>query len=165
MASHPTIGDYRKWPHDTAREVDWIIGACLLVRNSVVKQVGGFDEKFFMYAEESDWQRRIKNAGWTIAFTPAAVVTHLGGASGNAERPKINRIFFQSLDYYEKKHHGLLGLIALRLAMILGCSMRFFAWLSRADFPPWKPREACRRKVKLLSWLVFRQSTHWRVPV
>jgi GT2 family glycosyltransferase len=52
-------------------------GACMLVRREAYDQVGGFDEGFFMYSEETDWQRRMKNKGFRIVFTPAAQVTHL----------------------------------------------------------------------------------------
>jgi GT2 family glycosyltransferase len=156
------VGDYRHWGHDEEREVEWAIGACLLVRKKVVEEVGGFDETFFMYSEEADWQRRIRNAGWTIAFTPAAVVTHLGGASGKTEKAKINRHFFESLDYYERKHHGLMGLMLLRMAMIIGCSMRACLWIVAAILPGRRARALS--KVKLHAWLIARQAAFWRIP-
>lgn len=159
--NHRVLGDYRRWAHDQERNVDWVVGACMLVRRTTYEQVGGFDERFFMYAEEADWQRRMRDAGWEVAFTPAAEVTHLGGASGAAEKPRINRHFFESLDYYELKHHGKAGLVALRLAMAVGCLGRALGWagvylLSR------KRRPVASAKVRLMSWLVVRQTTHWR---
>ena len=159
----PLVGDYRRWGHDEEREVAWAIGACLLVRKKVVEEVGGFDETFFMYAEEADWQRRIRNAGWTIAFTPAAVVTHLGGASGQAEKAKISRHFFESLDYYERKHHGVAGLMMFRMAMVVGCSMRAIMWTAAAVIPA--KRGNALSKVKLHAWLVGRQASFWRIPL
>jgi GT2 family glycosyltransferase len=161
FADHRFLGDYRHWAHDSLRNVDWVIGACLLLRRNVFSQVGGFDEKFFMYSEEADWQRRIRDAGWDIAFIPDAVVTHLGGASGASEPARINRHFFESLDYYEYKHHGLFGLVFFRLAMIVGCSMRAMLWTIMLVFP--KRRTAARAKTRLLSWLVVRQLTHWHI--
>jgi GT2 family glycosyltransferase len=156
------LGDYRRWPHDTARNVDWVIGACMLIRKEVYDQVGGFDERFFMYAEESDWQLRIKQAGWQIAFTPNAQVTHLAGASATgdskpAPQARINPVFFNSLDYYQRKHHGILGLLSLRLAMILGCSLRFCLWLAASLIP--SRRAAATQKRKLHAWLIRRQLT------
>jgi len=156
------LGDYRKWGHDAERKVDWVIGACLLVRRKAYEQVGGFDERFFMYAEESDWQRRMRDAGWEIAFTPVARVTHLGGASGATDKPTINRHFFQSLDYYELKHHGPLGLMAVRGAMILGSLLRLPLWAGVLALMP-KRRHVAAAKLKLLSWLVWRQATHWKI--
>ena len=92
---HPVLGDYRRWAHDSERQVDWIVGACMLVRREVVEQVGGFDEAFFLYAEETDWQRRMRDGGWEIAFTPAAEVTHLGGASGASEQARDQPAFLR----------------------------------------------------------------------
>ena len=51
------IGDYRRWPHDSVRAVDSVIGAYMLVRRQAFEQTGGFDEAFFMYQEETDWQK------------------------------------------------------------------------------------------------------------
>jgi GT2 family glycosyltransferase len=163
MKRHPSIDDYRFWAHDSERSVDFVIGACILVRRSVYEQVGGFDERFFMYAEESDWMYRMRRAGWQISFTPTAVVTHLGGASGAADKPKINRVFFESLDYYELKHHGFAGLLSLRMAMTIGCTIRAGLWTAVMAVSS-KRRELARSKAKLLAWLAVRQSTCWRLP-
>jgi GT2 family glycosyltransferase len=154
-------GDYRHWPHDRLREVDFVIGACLLVRRQVVEQVGGFDEEFFMYSEEADWQKRIWQAGWTILFEPNAVVTHLAGGSGASDRPRINAHFFDSLDYYELKHHGVLGLTMLRLAMLVGCSLRAVLWAAMC-LVPGRSRSAWA-KLKMHLWLIRRQATDWRM--
>jgi GT2 family glycosyltransferase len=163
MKRHPSIDDYRFWAHDSERNVDFVIGACILVRRSVYEQVGGFDERFFMYAEESDWMYRMRRAGWQISFTPTAVVTHLGGASGATDKPKINRVFFESLDYYELKHHGFAGLLSLRMAMTIGCTIRAGLWTAVMAVSS-KRRELARSKAKLLAWLAVRQSTCWRLP-
>jgi len=164
FANHSLLGDYRHWPHNTLRSVDWVIGACLLVRREVFSQVGGFDEKFFMYSEEADWQRRIRDGGWDIVFVPGAVVTHLGGASGASEPARINRHFFESLDYYEYKHHGLLGLVLLRLAMIVGCFTRGLLWLVMlVAFP--RRRVVARSKLRMHWWLVLRQLSHWSLQL
>ena len=162
--NHPVVGDYSRWSHDADRLVEWVIGACVVVRREVLDQVGGFDERFFMYAEETDWQRRIRAAGWQIGFTPDAVVTHVGGASGVADLPRIKAGFFESLDRYEHKHHGWPGLVALRGAMAVGSVLRAVlwsaCWLLR---PSWRPLAGA--KLKLHLWLVARQVTRWRALV
>jgi GT2 family glycosyltransferase/glycosyltransferase involved in cell wall biosynthesis len=158
---HSWLGDYRRWGHDSARLVEWIVGACMLVRREVVEQVGGFDETFFLYAEETDWQRRIRDGGWEIAFTPSAEVTHLGGGSGASERVRVNGNFFDSLDRYERKHHGLAGLISLRCAMIVGCGLRAALWAITWLLRPQRRAQA-GSKARLHSWLFLRQATHWR---
>ncbi len=153
------LGDYQRWPHDAEREVDWAVGACLLVRRSAYERVGGFDERFFLYAEETDWQRRMRDAGGTVVFTPAAVVTHRGGASGGGD---VNGHFFDGLDRYGRKHHGPAGVVAVRAAMVVGCFARLWLWagvwlggISRAG-----RRARAAGKVKLMAWLCVRQLTH-----
>jgi len=111
-----------RFDYGCACEVDFVSGACMLVRALVVKQTAGFDEDFFMYSEETDWQRRMKKAGWRVGFEPSAVVTHLGGGSQVAD--KINPEFFRSLDRYVCKHHGRLGLLLFQAAMGVGAIVR-----------------------------------------
>jgi GT2 family glycosyltransferase len=162
LPHHPHFGDYSRWAHDEERAVDFVIGACMLVRREVYEQIGGFDEEFFLYAEETDWQRRMTDKGWKIVFTPQAQVTHLGGASGASEKVKVNSHFFEGLDRYERKHHGLGGLLVLRLAMTLGCLARAVAWTLVMLARPGR-RRAARSKVRMNSWLLLRQMTHWRL--
>lgn len=154
------LGDYRTWAHDQERVVDWVVGACMLVRREAYEQVGGFDERFFMYSEEADWQRRMRDSGWQIAFTPAAAVQHLGGASGANEPARVNRHFFQSLDRYELKHHGWAGLLLFRVAMAVGSTLRALLWTAVWISMPAR-RSIARSKVKLHTWLVARQLTRW----
>ncbi len=70
------------WRHDQARSVDWAVGAALLMRRSALDVVGGFDERFFMYAEDLEWGWRVHERGYETWFEPAALVRHVGNASG-----------------------------------------------------------------------------------
>ena len=74
------------WAHDEERTVDFLIGACLLLRAEALHEVGGFDERFWMYAEEADLQQRLRARGWKVIFTPAATVTHVGSGSSRTHR-------------------------------------------------------------------------------
>jgi N-acetylglucosaminyl-diphospho-decaprenol L-rhamnosyltransferase len=67
--------------HDEERPVDWAMGACMLVRRDALADVGGFDERYFLFSEEVDWMRRAADRGWSCVFTPAARCVHVGGAS------------------------------------------------------------------------------------
>lgn len=69
------------WDHQDRRAVDWVSGACMLVRRRAWEQVGGFDPAYFMYLEDVDLCWRIGRAGWGVAFEPAAEVVHVQGAS------------------------------------------------------------------------------------
>jgi GT2 family glycosyltransferase len=70
------------WDHATIREVDWVSGSCLLHRRVVLNQIGGLDERFFMYCEDVDFCLRAKQAGWKIHYHPVMrVLHHIGGSS------------------------------------------------------------------------------------
>ena len=151
LRHHAAFDDYRGWDHAIEREVDFVIGACLLLRRKVYERVGGFDERFFMYQEEADWQRRVHEAGWTVAFTPSAEAVHLAGASGRAEPVRISGHFFESLDKYVLKHHGVLGFLLVRSAMLVGCSARALGWTAIALAAPRRRQAAVQR-----AWQHFR---------
>ena len=71
------------WRSETSetREVDWLSGACMLVRRSAFEQVGGMDERFFLYWEDADLCKRLAGRGWRIVYFPAVTIEHAGGAS------------------------------------------------------------------------------------
>ena len=69
------------WDHSTPGEVDWVSGSCFLVRRSAFDSVRGFDERYFMYAEDVDLCWRLQQAGWRVAYEPAGRVVHHGGVS------------------------------------------------------------------------------------
>jgi GT2 family glycosyltransferase len=64
-----------------AMEVDWIVGACVMLRARALKDVGLLDERFFMYGEEIDLQWRLRRAGWRVMLLPGVHVVHYGGQS------------------------------------------------------------------------------------
>lgn len=66
----------KDFDHRSTREVDWLLGACLLVRRAALKEVGGMDERFFLYFEDVDWCRRFWEAGWKVVYVPAAKFSH-----------------------------------------------------------------------------------------
>jgi N-acetylglucosaminyl-diphospho-decaprenol L-rhamnosyltransferase len=71
------------WDHVSARTVDWVSGACFLVRRSAWEVVGGFDQAYFMYLEDVDLCWRLGRAGWAVAYEPAAQVVHVQGVSAD----------------------------------------------------------------------------------
>jgi N-acetylglucosaminyl-diphospho-decaprenol L-rhamnosyltransferase len=105
-------------PDDVIQAVDWVVGACLLVRRETYRQVGGLDEGFFMYSEEMDWCRRIKMAGWQVVYLPTATVLHHEGKSSE-QVVAARHIYFQSSKVrYFRKHHGQLQAAALRVFLL-----------------------------------------------
>lgn len=106
-APRRVLDDYyaRDLPDDAVSEVDWVVGAALMVRREAYERVGGLDETFFMYSEELDWCRRIRDAGWKVVYFPRARVVHHEGRSSE-QVPAATHIRFQrsKVRYFEKYH-------------------------------------------------------------
>jgi N-acetylglucosaminyl-diphospho-decaprenol L-rhamnosyltransferase len=64
------------WDHAEVRDVDWMLGGALLVRRSAYEDVGGMDERFFLYFEDVDWCSRMQRRGWRVTYVPHAVMIH-----------------------------------------------------------------------------------------
>jgi N-acetylglucosaminyl-diphospho-decaprenol L-rhamnosyltransferase len=64
------------WDHDSERQVDWVLGACMMVRRAAYESLGGMDERFFLYLEDVDWCYRMTKHGWQVHYVPSAVMTH-----------------------------------------------------------------------------------------
>ncbi len=87
--------------------VDWAVGAALFLRREIWEQVGGLDESFFMYFEETDWCRRVANAGWKIHYLPMAKVIHYEGqSSGQVIAARMARFQRSKIRYAEKWFGG-----------------------------------------------------------
>lgn len=100
-------------------EVDFLQGSCLLMRRSVLDAVGLLDEQFFMYFEETDLCRRVRDAGWTVAYVPGAVVTHLGGSGASLYSGARLRDFHRSFLIYLRKHETPFRRSVMRLLLLL----------------------------------------------
>src|SRR5437773_2360035 len=99
---------------DAVREVDWAHSAALLVRREAGAQVGWLDPGFFVYSDEVDFCKRLRDAGWTILYVPAAeAVHHEQLATGAASERRIVE-FSRNRDRYVRKHHGPLAARAVR---------------------------------------------------
>lgn len=66
----------KDYDHSQITDVDWLMGACLLIRTKALKQVGGMDERFFLYFEDVDWCRRFWEKGWRVVYMPKAHFSH-----------------------------------------------------------------------------------------
>jgi N-acetylglucosaminyl-diphospho-decaprenol L-rhamnosyltransferase len=94
---------------------EWVSGACMLVRRSALEAIGGFDEGFFLYCEDTDLCRRLSDAGWGVCFEPAAVARHEGGVS--APRTSLQAVLAASRVRYARKHSSR-GSAALETVVI-----------------------------------------------
>jgi GT2 family glycosyltransferase len=87
------------------REVDWVSGACLLIRRRDLEAVGLFDERFFMYTEDVDLCARVRANRRKVLFTPEAEIVHLRGRSVATARSATQTAYRRShLAFYEKHH-------------------------------------------------------------
>ena len=94
--------------------VDWIAGTCMAVRRRTLEEIGGMDERFFMYFEDADLCRRVREAGWLVYYLPTIEVLHHSGAS-SGDRPRAIWNLHKSAFLYHRKHgpYGPLGLYSL----------------------------------------------------
>ncbi len=88
------------------RAVPWVLGAALAIRRKPFEAIGGFDESFFLYAEEIDLCYRLRAAGWETHFTPEAAIIHVGGASTRQRRAEMALQFFRSLTHFYRCHYS-----------------------------------------------------------
>ncbi|MEI5583919.1 MULTISPECIES: glycosyltransferase [unclassified Agromyces] len=105
------------------RDPTYVIGSVLLLRAEALAQVGGFDERFFLYAEEADWAFRAHRLGWRHAAVPAARAVHVGAGTGGDPRRREAH-FHASQERYLRKHYGALGWQWARIGQWLGASAR-----------------------------------------
>jgi hypothetical protein len=100
------------------QEVDWVVGACLLIRRETWAAVGSLDENIFMYSEELDWCRRARDKGWKVMYLPSARVVHHEAQSSNQVSGSRHLYFNSSKVYYFRKHHGPLVGESIRVFLL-----------------------------------------------
>lgn len=123
-------------------EPAFLSGAVLLLRREALSSVGGFDERFFLYAEETDWQRRAVNAGWSVRLVSDVQAVHIGGGTSTDSAARESA-FHASQELYIRKWFGVLGWCSYRTAVIAGSLVRLLA-------PRHVRRDAARRLVLYL---------------
>ena len=128
-----------------AFEVDFALGATMMLKRAVIEQSGMFDEDFFLYCEEVDWAWRIRKLGWRILCVPTAHVTHIGGGSTSQVRPESLIHLWQSrLLLYEKHYPNWKYDLARRL-VALGMRRKLRV-LDAADA---EMRAACQKVIEM----------------
>ena len=126
---------------EQTQPVDWLAGASLMLRRSVLEEVGVFDEGFFLYFEETDLCRRARNAGWRADYVRDAEVMHIGSVSTGAKRwSRQPGYWFDSRRRYFVKHRGRVGAAGATLARLAGGAI----WQARRIIQR-KPRAGSER--------------------
>ena len=113
------VYDMPAWSTTSARAVDVIQGACLLVRREALEQVGLLDEDYFIYTEEVDLCYRIRKANWTLSWVPSADVVHYGGQSTRQVAAEMFLRLYESKVIFFRKHRGRLSGFGYKLVLLL----------------------------------------------
>jgi GT2 family glycosyltransferase len=126
----------RQWDYSTERDVDLVVGAAMFIRTPVFRELGGFDERFFLYHEEIDFAHRLRDRGMRVVFLPQCVVTHLGESGGSRKtwgksgvlgwRQRSRRLYWIKRHgplWYYSLSAALVGRYVLYLAIVAGVVM------------------------------------------
>lgn len=106
------------WDQRDSRRVDAATGACLFLRRAALADVGPFDERFFVYYEETDWLIRAKRRGWQTVFLPTVEATHASAGSSPDVRSRPSLLLLESQHRYARKHFGPVTAALLRTALV-----------------------------------------------
>jgi GT2 family glycosyltransferase len=110
------------------REVDFVQGSCLVVRQSAIERVGLLDEQFFMYFEETDWCFRIKQAGGSVMYVPQAEIVHFGGGEkAHYDEQRVLHFHSSLFRFYAKHHTPAKGLV-MKAIVALRSLIRIVFW-------------------------------------
>lgn len=120
------FGAYRMsyWGMDDLREVDSVMGACMILRAEAIHKVGGLDERYFMYSEEMDLCYRLRQAGWKVRYFPSPRAVHIwGGSSRRVPQQTFLRLFRSRVMFF-RKHYGRLNAVAYQLLLFFSSLVR-----------------------------------------
>ncbi|WP_435736857.1 glycosyltransferase [Cellulosimicrobium sp. PMB13] len=131
------LGRLRRTPADKS----FVVGSVLLLSADALAVVGPFDERFFLYAEETDWAYRANVVGWRHVVDHDVVAVHLGGAT-SADATRRDTHFYASQEHFQRKHFGTLGWSVARTGAVVGAAARSVA--ARGD-----ARRAARSRLRL----------------
>jgi N-acetylglucosaminyl-diphospho-decaprenol L-rhamnosyltransferase len=109
------------WDHEESREIDWVSGACFLIRRETWDALGGFDPRYFMYMEDVDLCWRAGRFGWRVVYEPRAEVVHAQGVSADARPYRMILAHHRSMVQFAERstsgvERGLLPLVAIGVA-------------------------------------------------
>lgn len=149
---------------DTPTKCDWVAGASMLIRYTVIEKIGLMDEQYFLYFEETDYCLQANKAGWECWYVPSSQVIHyVGRSTGVISGDNLNRrrprYWFKSRQYYFLKNHGLLYTLAADLSWGMGFTILTFRnfILGRKGGDPENMLKDFWRNSIFLSWLDRKQ--------
>ncbi len=153
--ARPGFPTYDEAASRHSADVDWVGGACMLVRSVALREIGGFDTGYHMYSEEMDLCRRLRDQGWSIRYEPAAVALHHGGRSTDLVPERRAADLWSSRLQFHARHASSGRVVALRVVLGAAYAARAMLWsaaalLSKRDKRRQKARSA--RRVVRVAW-------------
>lgn len=141
------------WSHNSEREVDVILGCCMLMPREAIEQIGLFDEQFVLFLDETDLCKRLRQAGWKVFFTPKAEMVHYYSETVKRMGRERLRTYLESKFRYFKKHHGKDQAYVIRITYLLGITLRIVGWAIVGIVRP-GTRETAKEKLRVY-WEVY----------
>jgi len=122
----PVFGKFRMsyWDFDSYREVDWLMGAVMILRKEAVDQVGPLDEDYFMYSEEMDLCYRLNKASWKVSYIPEASATHIWGGTSRQNKELAFIRLYKSRVMFSRKHYGYFTTFLYKMVLFIGSLIR-----------------------------------------
>jgi GT2 family glycosyltransferase len=129
--------------YDRGGPIEWATGAILAVAGRARSVVGDWDESFFLYSEEVDYLRRVRESGLFVVYVPQAQAVHIG--TEYLGKPHLSALMTANRIRYYRRHHGPLPTVVFRLSIIVGEVIRALLGPGhraalRAAITPWRPR-------------------------
>ncbi len=131
-------------------DVDSLVGACIIVRRQAIEEVGGFDEGYFFFMEETDWCFRMRDKAWRVCFVPQAQILHLQGASAAMAKTEAKIEFYRSRYRFFAKWRGRLMATILKFGLMLRLLGEVAA--NSLLFVNRRHRERWKTSCRLLRW-------------
>jgi GT2 family glycosyltransferase len=116
------------------RDVDWVGGAFMFIRRKVIDRIGGLDERFFFYGEDTEFCHRAARRGWNVRYDPSVAVVHLGGASSDPTRLAARQrdsLQWQARYLLQRRCYGPIAEIFIRAVDIASFGLRYLKLIVR----------------------------------
>ena len=141
---HPSY--HEVWPE--VREVDWMSSASILVRRDAIEEIGLIDEEYFVYSDETDWQYRLRKAGWKVYYLPQVTTVHYGGGSFEPGSKRFTLVYRGRM-LFARKHYSFLYCAVQRSMFALAALLRELVWAILYLLPGWRKRARSQLKINL----------------
>lgn len=116
---------------DVETDVDALVGAAMVLRSAVLREVGLLDEQFFMYGEDVDWCYRIKAYGWRIVYYPRSVIHHHKRAASSRRALPSIRAFYDAMRIFHRKHYAQRTLAPVNWLIEAGITLKEWSAIGR----------------------------------